>query len=340
MPVSAVEEPSECKITKLFTNCAAKSIDFFSSLLYNNECIFKSGRVGGVFEDFQKGFRITMMKKLLALFLALLAVASFAACKKDGNDKNNSNNNYKQDEIVLTSVTIGNDTFSFETLDSDSVAITGYTGSNDLHDITIPTEVQTGADETTIRKVTAIRDSAFYATSSLRSVVIPEGITSIGDYAFAKCTQLQTVSFPSSIAHIGKYAFQESGLTSLNFPATCGLTEISDHTFNACNSLTEVVIPGYIKTIGIGAFYGCEKIAKVTLSEGVETVGKQAFQNNPSLADLILPASFTNTDPREDLAFSGSDVLYRSHIVCPEGSAAEAYADKMVLKFEPEGEAN
>ena len=58
-----------------------------------------------------------------------------------------------------------------------------------------------------------------------------------------------------------------------------------------------------------------------------------------SLAYLTLPSTFKNTDPtgeNGDFAFSGSDVLYRENIICPAGSAAEAYADKMVLNEAPE----
>ena len=276
-----------------------------------------------------------MMKKLLALMLALLTVGTLAACKKDSGENNKNPDAYKEHEVVYTSVTVGKDIFYFESLDSDSVAITGFKGDTNVHDITIPSTVKTGADESSTRNVTAIADSAFYGAACLRSVTIPEGITAIGNYAFAKCVQLETVSFPSSIATIGDYAFQESGLKELNLPQTCGLTAIGMLTFSACNNLTEVVIPGYIKTIGKGAFFNCTGIQKVTLSEGVETVGDQAFQYNTAMTDLVLPSTFANTNPREDLVFSGNDLLYRDHIIFPEGSNIEDYVDQMVLKTEP-----
>lgn len=290
-----------------------------------------------LFDD-QKGFRIAMMKKLLALVLALLAVLSFSACSNKEEDKEDLND-YRQDEVVYTSYTDKFGTFYFETLDSDSVAITGYTGSTEPHDITVPSAVQVSADESAaMRKVTAIADTAFYADSSLRSVTLPEGITDIGDYAFAKCVQLESINFPTTLKAIGQGAFMGCGLKQLSFPDSCGLTELSLMSFSECMSLTSVTVPSYITTIGRAAFYNCRGITEIVISEGVTTIERQAFQDTVSLADLTLPATFTNTNPLEDLVFSGSKVLYRDHIVCPDGSAAEAYADRMNLSAPPTDE--
>lgn len=290
--------------------------------------------VNAAFDD-QKGFRITMMKKMLALLLALLTAASFSACKNKKDEKEDLND-YREEEVVYTSVTNESGTFYFETLDSDSVAITGYTGSTEPHDITVPSTVQVGADENTAtRKVTAIANTAFYADSSLRSVTLSEGITSIGEYAFAKCVQLESINFPGSLETIGQGAFMGCGLKQLNFPASCGLTELAFMTFSECMELTSVTIPGYITTIGRAAFYNCQGITEIVISEGVATIEKQAFQDTFALADLTLPSTFTNTKPLEDLVFSGSKVLYRDHIICPEGSAAEEYADRMNLSVPP-----
>ena len=280
-----------------------------------------------------------MMKKLLVLLLALLTVATLAACSNKEKDPDNMDD-YKQKDIVYNSwPREGDSIFYFESIDSDSVTITGYKGPTEPHDIVIPQTVQLNDDAaTSTRNVTAIADDAFYAVASIEKVVIPEGITSIGNYAFAKCAQLTTVVFPSTIETIGQGAFVDCGLTELNFPASCGLTKIEPSTFRNCMQLTEVTIPGYITTVGEGAFFNCQSITKIVISEGVELIEKQAFQDTRALEHLELPASLTNTDPMEDLAFSGSEVLYRENIICPEDSAAEAYADNMVLSPRPEGE--
>ena len=277
------------------------------------------------------------MKKLLALLLALLTVASFAACSDEGDEEENLDY-FKQEDVVYTSLTNEYGTFHFDTLDSDSVVITGYEGGTDLHAVVIPSTVKTGDDEATVKTVAAIGKSAFKAVSAITSVTIPEGVVEIGDYAFADCVQMATVTLPSTIQTIGQGAFRNSGITTLVFPETCGLTEIKLAAFASCTKLTELTIPAYITTIRQGAFQNCTALAKIVISEGVTTIEKQAFQGTNALAQLVLPSTFTNTDPMDDLVFSGSDVLYRENITCPAGSAAEAYADKMILATAPDAE--
>ena len=277
-----------------------------------------------------------MMKKLPVLLLALLSAALLTACSGD-DDPGNTNdlNNYLQEEVVIDSYTVGESIFHFASIDSETVSITGYEGPTSPHDVTIPTTVPTNADGSETKTVSTIADNAFFGMSSVRSVILPEGVTTIGSFAFAQCVQLSSVQFPSTLETIGRGAFQSTGLTELNFPDECALTEIGEWAFSSCNSLKEVTVPGYIETIGDAAFFGCAGIERIVLEEGVVTVGKQAFQQTLALNSLTLPSTFANENPTEDLAFSGSQILYRENIICPEGSNAEAYADQMVLALSP-----
>lgn len=282
------------------------------------------------------------MKKMLALLLALVTVAALSACSKEEEKGTSNLEAFKQQEIIYTSYTDATTggVFFFDTLDTTSVVITGYQGPTAMHDVKVPATVQTGEDaSTTTKKVVSIGEEAFKAISSIRTVEIPDSVTTIEKYAFADCVQMVSVKIPATVTSIGDGAFRNCGLTSFAFPENGALTEIKLETFSKCFNLKSITIPSYIKTIGQGAFFGCTSLETVVISEGVETVGKQAFQGTTSLAYLTLPSTFKNTDPtgeNGDFAFSGSDVLYRENIICPAGSAAEAYADKMVLNEAPE----
>ena len=96
-----------------------------------------------------------MMKKLIALMLALLTLVSFAACSKEGADDKENLDSFKEEEVVFTSVTNDYGTFHFEALDSDTVAITKYEGSTNLHEVVVPSTVQTGEDAETTTKTVA-----------------------------------------------------------------------------------------------------------------------------------------------------------------------------------------
>ena len=95
--------------------------------------------------------------------------------------------------------------------------------------------------------------------SSIRTVVINEGVTSIGDYAFRSCNSLTSVTIPNSVTSIGDYAFEYcSSLTSVEIPNS--VTSIGDYAFRYCSSLTSVEIPNSVTSIGSSAFSGCSSL--------------------------------------------------------------------------------
>ncbi len=286
----------------------------------------------------QKGFQITMMKKLLALSLACLMLLCSVACKKDKNATDgNGLDDFKEEVVVYNTHVSGSDIYYFEDIDSETVKITGYKGSNDIHDIVIPTTVTAGTSADPVQKrVAAIDNCAFYSVSALRKVTLPEQLETVGEFAFAFCAQLETVVLPTTLTSIGKGAFQGSAINALSIPEGSQLSSISDWAFAECTKLTEINLPGCIKTVGQSAFLGCTGVTKITLAEGVTTLGELAFARNTSLAELTLPATLTNSDPRTDLVFTGSPVLYRENITAPAGSVAESYVENMVLNQMPE----
>jgi hypothetical protein len=95
--------------------------------------------------------------------------------------------------------------------------------------IILPTKVKRCA-------VTTIGNYAF-ATCSIKSLEIPEGITTIENYAFAQCDSLEEIVLPNSVVSIGENAFQ--GCTSLSkilippgttdrFASMAGLKDMED----------------------------------------------------------------------------------------------------------------
>lgn len=91
------------------------------------------------------------------------------------------------------------------------------------------------------------------ANTSVKSIVIPEGIEFIGQDAFNKCDALESVILPSTIKKIEKYAFYRcTSLKKITLPDT--LTKIAGVTFRDCKSLTDVNIPASIEIIEEAAF--------------------------------------------------------------------------------------
>ena len=164
--------------------------------------------------------------------------------------------------------------------------------------------------------VTTIGGGAFEGTT-LKSIVIPEGVTLIDNSAFSDCKSLETVSLPNSLERIYPLAFQNSNISSISIPA--GVKGIGENAFYGCENLSTItvsngntkydsrdncnalietatntilrgssntVIPNSVTTIGRNAFRG-SNIAKIVIPASVKNIGQWAFQDCKSLTTVV-----------------------------------------------------
>lgn len=71
------------------------------------------------------------------------------------------------------------------------------------------------------------------------------------------------------------------------------VVKIDSSAFYSQIYLTKVTLPPTLREIGEYAFAYCEALQKVTLSEGLEVMGKSAFDGCVSLADISIPETVT-----------------------------------------------
>lgn len=137
--------------------------------------------------------------------------------------------------------------------------------------------------------VNVIGPKAFFFCKSLTSIDIPEGITEIGYATFGYAENLATVNIPTSVTRIGDFAFQNCGFTSMDVPAT--VKELGEGAFSTCRSLKNVTVPA--ETVSKKAFYFCDALKSVTLTNDVKTIGEEAFRECRSLESIEIPSSVT-----------------------------------------------
>ncbi len=140
-------------------------------------------------------------------------------------------------------------------------------------------------------KCTSLSAAIFKGCTALVNVSVEEGLREIGQDAFASCEALQTLQLPQSVAAIHANAFSRCyNLASFNLPEKVSVIEMS--TFYMCRNLPTLDLAN-IKEIQNQAFYGCDVINNIKLSDKLITIGNDAFSDCMALSAIIIPGNVT-----------------------------------------------
>ncbi len=116
--------------------------------------------------------------------------------------------------------------------------------------------------------------------SSIKSIVIGNGVTSIGKNAFNNCEFLESITIPANVKSISEYAFYScQKLTTVIFDGTPTLATIGKYAFSDCLSLESITIPASVTSIGDEAFMCCSELMSVEVYAPSCTLGSDAFKD-------------------------------------------------------------
>ena len=141
--------------------------------------------------------------------------------------------------------------------------------------------------------VVDIGDGAFEGCDSLTSIYISKGVTSIGDWTFYNCHSLTSIYIPESVTRIKGHAFYGcKSLTSIYIPES--VTSIEVNLLVYCQSLKSIHIPKSVTRIEWGAIAYCYSLKSIYIPEGVALINGFAFYECFSLASVYIPKSVTS----------------------------------------------
>jgi len=117
------------------------------------------------------------------------------------------------------SVTSGN--YQYDNLSNGTISICGYTGNEET--ITVPSTIDG-------KNVTVIGIMAFTNNSTVKKIILPEGIVKLDAYAFDGCPNLTTVKMPSTLNNISNI-FKNACPKLTNYTIPSSLTQLSDGSY-------------------------------------------------------------------------------------------------------------
>ncbi len=200
-----------------------------------------------------------------------------------------------------TTITSFNELSYFTSL--ESIGESAFLNCNALKEITLPAGIKS-IGKTAFRNcqaltaiavpgsVESIGDQAFYGCKGLAEATLAEGLNTIGSQAFCNCSCLESVTIPASVTSIAEDAYRNcNGLTSIKVEA--GNTVYDSR--NNCNA----IIVSETNTLQ----YGCQN---TLIPLDVTTIASEAFYNNASLKEIIIPAAVNDIGAN---AFRGCSAL-------------------------------
>ena len=130
-----------------------------------------------------------------------------------------------------------------------------------------------------------------------KDIIIPSKynglpVTKIGEYAFGNCSSLKSVVIPDGLLSIGCSAFHNCiSLTSINIPN--GILNIDIGVFYGCSSLKSISIPNSVTKISSQAFYNCSALTNVNIPDSVEIIDSDSFGFCTSITNITIPNNVT-----------------------------------------------
>lgn len=170
-------------------------------------------------------------------------------------------------------------------------------------------------------------------------------IDTISISMFKNCTSLTSFVVPDSVTFINDLAFENTGLVELTIGEK--VDEFGDNPFGGCKALTKITVDeknetfsvtdegalvqgdtlicypaglsgtegkldlskSGIETLGVKAFYGCDKLTEIVLPETLIKINDSAFENCTKLTSIAIPDSVTTIGSSAGLVFAGCTSL-------------------------------
>ena len=268
------------------------------------------------------------MKKLLALLLTLVLLATaLVSCVNNDNPPNNDSNQ-SQAGINGDSTTDGNETVGGdettdgnETTDGDENIGDETTDGNETTD-NKPSDEEPKESDGLEYKLSS--NGQYYSVIGIGSctdvdIVIPdthEGlhVKEIANDAFERNFDIRTVTLGNNITTIGSRAFTNC-ISLYEVKNTDGLQVIKDKAFYGCRQITSFILPSSITSLGKSVFYDCIKLTQIYVLTNAVKINENTCS---SVLGRYVPVIYKSLDIPSALDITEDGYIFRTREVSGE----------------------
>ena len=139
-------------------------------------------------------------------------------------------------------------------------------------------------------------------------VIIPDGVVRVEkEFLLSRRPAVRRLVLPDTVTSIGKRSFSSLALKELTIPSS--VSEIGEEAFWKCEKLKTLHISEGVIHIEAGAFKECSALEEVTIPASVTTLGDEIFAGCVSLKHIRIPSHLKKQVKELENMFSGCSAL-------------------------------
>ena len=174
---------------------------------------------------------------------------------------------YSGDIVIPTSITVEGEQYTVTEIGKRAFCV------RTINSITLPSSLK------------KIGDEAFGLVRGITSLVIPASVEEIGQSCFVFCYELKTIKVEEENKH---FCVEQGMLMTADKSRVLCLTGAYDE-----EETISISLPSTVKTIDDYAMGGCRALKSLTLPEGLEKIGRFAFEIT-DISSLTIPSTVSD----------------------------------------------